>query len=127
MQPTQQCDASDDVVDQLSTSVDRISMGDAGTNSPVRDPKAEINDKTAEAVIPIRVATNVDDAHDTVVISDDEDDGAHGGADRENQPVPSNSIEPRSVWVPLPISCKLEYDNLSGFIPFVAGVSVKFR
>lgn len=143
MQPIQQCDSSDEMVDRLSISVDRISMGDAGTDAPVRedivDPLAKINEKTEsaetrETVIAENVpllGENVDENRIVIISDDEEEDGAYGGADRKNQPVPSNSTEPtkppRSVEVPTLISCKLEYDNFSGFIPFVAGVSVKFK
>lgn len=159
MKPTPQCEASDDMVDRLSISVDRISMGDAGTSSTVHDdnddPLDEIDGTTESAeteaapakteseeavntdAVQIQAATNVSvrggnvaeaEAPYVVISSDDEDDGAYGGADFESkyQSVPIEpKSKPRSVEVPRPISCKFEYDNLSGYIPFVAEVSVK--
>lgn len=136
-QPNQNREEIEDIVEQLS--INRISIGDEAANAA--NETLPVGEKSTDPLPSISETKNV--VHEIVVISDDEDDdGAYGGppaninslvAIKDDSDTPDenarSSIEnshqntQRRIKVPPPVSCKLEYEYMSGYIPFIVKVS----
>lgn len=137
-QPNQNREEIEDIVEQLS--IDRISIGDEAANAA--NETLPVREKSTDPLPSISETGNV--VHEIITISsDDEDeDGAYGGpsaninslvAIKDDSDTPDenarSSIEnahqnpQRRIKVPPPVSCKLEYDDMSGYIPFIVKVS----